>query len=268
MKRWNERIRDLGSRIPYLALTLCPPANTLASLRVVLSMNGRLFMNTDPRIHWSELTRKEQESAVPVVMPPRHMNKRVFLLHTLDKDLVVRVTKENIATFIEFPKFEVYPHPLNRSEENDTSVFSVAMAEFVDEQFYLQSNPKDHIIIVGPAGKKFGLSRSQLLVAKEFMACPTPDSMNLEEVERRGYVVQVPLSYNVYVPRGQLLDVLGSAYVYFGVRRMNLQFDYTISRETLDGGSLVSADHCQIGTEKQLWTVYAILNSTRYHTPS
>lgn len=159
-----------------------------------------------------------------------------------------------VATCIPFPRFEVLARPLG----DEKRVFSMEMATYVEERAYLSTNPKDHIIIMDPIGHKFGLSRSHLLAAKEYTACPTPDSMNLQDVVHGEFIVQIPLHYTIYVPQPQLLSALQSSFVYFGVRETGMGFDHTVSRETLEGGTYVSADHCQTGSHKAIWTLYAI----------
>jgi hypothetical protein len=164
--------------------------------------------------------------------------------------------REHVATLVQFPVLlEVLSSPMM---EKTTMVLSIGTGEELDERVYLEMNPKDHIIIMDPSGIKYGLARSQLLQTKKYMACPTPNSINLQDVVRTGYIVHIPLSYNVYVPYDQFSFAMRSSFVYFGVRTMNIGFEYTVSTDTLDGGTHVSTDHCQTGTDKQIWQLYAI----------
>ena len=256
MERWNTVIRDLSGRLPFLAVTVCHPAKTLADVRVVRAMNERLLMDSDSRVHWKELTQQEQESALPIGMPRSHMNKGTFLVETIVRyalngsDSVTY--DENVDTFIELPKFEVYPYPLNRTQERDTTVFSFRMGEFVDETGFRDANPEDHVIIVGPDGTKFGLLRSQIWEGKLYMTCTTPE-----------VVIPVPICHDRYIPLEQLISALESSFVYFGVHAMGIRSVHPISRKQLDDGSFVSAEHC---TDRQIWNIYAIHSSTRYRS--
>jgi hypothetical protein len=257
LEMWNMQIRALGSSLPYLVVTVCPPATSIVHIRIVRTMNNRLFMNAHPRLHWSELTNEERESALPIQVPSNQQRNRVVRVRRMSRhnNWAPNVfEKENVATLIQFPLFEVRSQPILRS----TTLFSMAMAEEMDSMQYLAMNPKDHIIILDPQGKKFGLLRSQLLATPTYLACPTPESMNMQDVIRKGFISYIPLTYNVYIPQEQLLAALKSSFVYFGVYPMNVRFDYTVSMETLEGGTYVSANHCQAGTDKQLWNLYAI----------
>lgn len=264
MERWNMLIRALGDHLPFLAVTVCPPSRTLSDLRIVRTMNSRLFMDPSPRLHWSELTPQEQRSAVPIRIPIDHKHHRVIGVKRIQpgdlpldslRTIPAVFQREHVATLVPFPVFEVLSP---RMIGSTTMVLSISMGEELEESVYLGMNPKDHVIILDPSGNKYGLARSQLLQTQKYMACPTPDSMNLQEVVRTGFIVHVPLSYNVYVPHDQFVAALRSPFVYFGVRRMNISFDYTASTETLRGDTYVGADHCQTGTDKQIWQMYAI----------
>jgi hypothetical protein len=263
LERWNKDIRALGDQLPYLGVTMCPPATTLSHLRVFRTMNSRFFLNPDPRLFWSELTKEEQSSAIPVVVDKDHLKNRVLHALVLPGPKVknirtVRVsTKENVATLIKFPALDVLPPPPSTKSQ----VYSIVDITYFEEAEYLASNPKDHIIIINEEGKKYGLSRTQLQDAKDYMACPTPDSMNLQGVRKSGYIVQIPLEYNVYVPRSQLNLALASSYTTFGLHRPvdRFGFDYTVSKAILlEGADYVSADHCQTGTDKSIHMIYAI----------
>ena len=77
---------------------------------------------------------------------------------------------------------------------------------------------------------------------------------------RLGAIAQVPLGeYTIYVPQKQLLTAMGSSNAYFGLQEKDGHFDATISQETLDGNAdFVSADHCQEGSDKPIWRIFAI----------
>jgi hypothetical protein len=77
LERWNKEIRAFAEQLPYLGVTMCPPATTLSHLRVFCSRNNSRFsLNPDPRLPWKELTTGEQESALPVLVPDKKLAAR------------------------------------------------------------------------------------------------------------------------------------------------------------------------------------------------
>jgi hypothetical protein len=256
LERWNKEILTFeDGQVPYLGVTVCPPGTNLSHVRVFKTTNSRFFLNPDPLLFWNELTKKEQENMERISL----QKHRIVNASVLSRDeCSITTTKENVATLIKFPALKVLSSPPSRT----TEVFVAVELQFVEETVYLGENPEDHIIIMTDNGDKFGLSRTYLKnYVKDFIVCPTPNSQDFENVRKSGFIAQISLSYTVYVPRSQVDMAIDSPYTTFGVSLVDkLKYDFTISKELLesDNPDLMSADHCQEGTDKSIYMLYAI----------
>jgi hypothetical protein len=239
LEQWNRCIRKLDDRIPYLVVTVCPPAHSIAQIHVVRTMNNRLFLNENPRVHWDELTTLEQMNAKPIAVSSNSRNDRSVSV----RRMYDTIEKEKVATLLEFPLFEVRSRPRNWVE---TKVHNVAMVEQYDETVYLDMNPKNNIIIIDQGNRSFGLMRSQLLKTTTYVAC-------LHDRKTKGIIAQVSLRDNVYVPLDQLIAAIRSPFVYFGVRPMNIRFEHTVDRKMV----IINHQHMNERME-QIWNLYAI----------
>ena len=62
-------------------------------------------------------------------------------------------------------------------------------------------------------------------------------------------------TFTCYVPATEVKTVFADQSNMFFISPTKKVLPYTVSKSVLDGGSRVSADYCQLGTEKQVWTL-------------
>jgi hypothetical protein len=97
LKRWNAEIQSIlkqnrGDQLPYLGVTICPPAKTISDLRVFCTMKRPYILN-DPRRSWRGLTEEEQDDTIPV-----SNYDDPFL--GLREDIIVDFERKNLATYM------------------------------------------------------------------------------------------------------------------------------------------------------------------------
>jgi len=137
--------------------------------------------------------------------------------------------------------------------------FDLTLYDSEDANIYLNENPNDNIIImkVRNDGTFFSTcyQRSILSTSEEFYWCPTE---SLSHIKAGPHDTLRPIytsEFTAYVTSYTASKILKSHCKYFVLTQTDRTAPFTVSRTALDTSDFVSADHCQAGTSKSIWTV-------------
>jgi hypothetical protein len=224
VSKWNQTIED--TRITTLPYVFVTRDETNIHLGVTSTLQ---YTN----VEWKSIPAKELNSMIkhPKIITNTNTNYRVFKWIT--------------------------PLPVEYVQNQPRDCFDFILAETVGTDAYIADNT-DNIVLVTEVNdilKATCYTKELLRQALVFYKC---NSDTLENVDVHKSIAQITLAeFTVYISTRARKKVLRSNHRYFTLRKKST-WTNTVSVRTYYGhAGFVSADHCQNGTGKDIYTIKA-----------
>jgi hypothetical protein len=246
--KWNTMVKTSRTQtsVPMFLLTVKTPNDaprTSDVLIVMLPKDQRHIWN----IHWHKLTYNQKLSAIP-------------LLHDIgdtfsDQTPVKLLTAES--------KFEAVFLP-GQIPNTCLDIINNEMEQDLNE--FVKEDKEDNIVFLFPLKNEEKMAaacyhKSYLSQSKIFYVCSKEDSMNPKKsVILAISIFQVQVrEFPIYIDQENMSALLESDAQFFIVNETPHKADFTVSKDVQDGrANMVSADHCQAGSDKTVSRILPI----------
>jgi hypothetical protein len=247
--KWNQIFEQ--SSVPNLYLTLMPRQAGWTGLRLMWrKFDGLHFL----RMPWADMTPEEKARTEPNHFLPAATE---ITSVNIGKKKSQGVFQKEFFEKLDIPSF-IPPEQKYNASDLVQRCFDFLMAEETDISEYLadEDNKADPIIFV-----KFGATmtstctqKSNLTMGKKFMECAFEDTFDHHSVLKDAVFQRIELGTGpVYITQENMDMILASTAVYYGVYDTPRKLLFSVSVDSFEGReNFVSADHCGLGTDKQL----------------
>ncbi len=246
--QWNTQVKTSKTQtsVPMFLLTVKTPNESPRMsdvLVVILPKDQRYIWN----IHWHKLTYDQKLSAVPLL--------------SKITDLFSDLTPVNMLT--QESKFETVFLP-GKIPSTCLDIINNEMEQDLNE--FVKEDPEDNIVFLFPLKNDSKMAaacyhKSYLSQSKIFYSCTKEDSMNSKKSVRLAlsiFQIQVR-EFPIYIEQNNMEALLESDAQFFIVNETPHRANFTVSKDVQDGReNMVSADHCQAGSDKTLSIILPI----------
>jgi hypothetical protein len=251
--QWNTRIKltQHHTNIPMFLLTMVPTETpTMRNVLYVLYPKDQRYIWN---IHWHKLSGSQQRAAMPLVN-----NTRTTFNDGTSLDTIQQESKFEQTFFSDAPM---------RLPATCLDIVNAEMEQDLNE--YLRED-QDHIVFLFPLANEDKpaaacYDRTHLSQAPIFYECQEEDSMNPEDSVRlaTSYFRLDVHEFPIYITQDNFGYLLESANQFFIVNETPKKLGFTVSKGVQEGKeNMVSADHCQAGSEKTVSVVIGIDSQT------